>query len=115
MIDDPNFQTPKVDPEDVSEICTMACMIYKNTQYPSQVKPMVYNLLAQLPRATVQTAIERVSEMFENTNTAHQYRPNFAKQFFSVQAVKEMAERPVVAPVEVKKPISWLDGQAEDV
>lgn len=115
MIDDPNFQDAKVDPEDVSEICTMACMIYKNTQYPSQVKPMVYNLLAQMDRSTIELAIKQVSEMFENTNTPHQYRPNFAKQFFSAQAVKEMAERKVVAPVEVKKPASWLDAGVEDV
>lgn len=63
------------------------------------MQPMVVNLLAQVSKETLMLAIQNVSQMCENNNTAHNFRKGFAKQFSSVQAVKEMAERSI-APVD---------------
>jgi len=113
-IQDPNFQTPKTDPQDVIYICNMATTIYKNTEYANQVQPMVVNLLAQVDKETLAQAIKNVSEMFDNNRRPHDKRPGFAKQFCSAKAVKEMAERPaqpVVAPESKSKEAdkAWLD------
>lgn len=91
---DDDFQ-PKIPVEDVTEICRLATSSYKNTEYTTQVRPMVLNLLAQLDKETIIKAIENVSKMFDQNDRPHDKRPGFARQFMNAEAVKEMAEREV--------------------
>jgi len=94
--EDPNFQEDKYSADDVMEICTLATTRYKSTQFSSEIMPQVHNLLAQTSKELIIQAINNVSQMFENSNRPHDKRPGFVKQFNSVSAIKEMAERPVV-------------------
>jgi hypothetical protein len=105
-VDDPNFQKARKESKTANDICTLATTVYKRTEFPSQIKPAVVNLLAQVDAETLIKAIQKVSDLYGSNGRDHDKRPGFARQFNSAEAVREMAKQVAFEP---EKKISASD------